>query len=483
MGTITQVLNGTTVYLSMVASKDDPDTPAKDGYTQGDAVTFRVWDLSALKEVSNALATYISGVGIFSPGTTSTFNLNASNTITEDIGLNSGWNIMSFAGEPDNMSLMSIVTTLKNAGTLVKIQDEKGNAIEQLPAPIGWVDNIGLMKVSEGYKIKVSANSTLSINGKPVILPYTIPLATGWNIMGYPSMSSQAAMAAFQSLINAGTLLKVQDEKGNAIEQLPAPIGWVDNIHTLAQGEGYKVKVTAATSITINNAGKGEYQDAEYGTIRPSHFRPVYNGNGLDQMNIYLQSPTVNGVGLKAGDEIGVYDGSICVGAMVIDNPDLTYYNIIASLDDPTTNDVDGFTEGNVFDLRLWDSQTGSEGKVKQEEYQKGYSKYFEKLGTSVLKVDFTKESSNVLGDAFPNPSSDKTTFTFQLAGELKARLEIYNIKGDLVKVLVDRQMPGGTHRIEWDNRLANGTSASSGIYFYRLKLNNFSQTKQLVIQ
>jgi uncharacterized protein YegP (UPF0339 family) len=151
---------------------------------------------------------------------------------------------------------MSIVTPLKNAGTLVKIQDEKGNAIEQLPAPIGWVDNIGLMKVSEGYKIKVSANTTLSITGKQVILPYTITLETGWNIMGYPSMTSQAAMAAFQPIIDAGMLLKVQDEKGNAIEQLPAPIGWVDNIHTLAPGEGYKIKVSAATSITINNSGR-----------------------------------------------------------------------------------------------------------------------------------------------------------------------------------------------------------------------------------
>jgi hypothetical protein len=151
-------------------------------------------------------------------------------------------------------------------------------------------------------------------------------------------------------------------------------------------------------------------------------------------------------------------------------------------VDDPTTKEADGFAEGNVFNLKVWDAQTGLEGKVKLEEYQKGYTKYFEKLGTSVLKVDFTKESFNVLGDAFPNPSRDKTTFTFQLARESKVRLEIYNIKGDLVKVLVDLQMPGGMHQIVWDNRSANGTKASSGIYFYRLKLNYFMQTKQLVV-
>ena len=171
MGTLTQVLTGST-YLSMVVSKDDPDTPSKDGYTPGNTISFKVWDSGAGKEVSNAQADYVSGSGIFSVGGTASFNLNAVTSITQDISLTAGWNIMSFAGEPDNMSLSSIVNSLKVAGTLVKIQDEKGSAIEQLPAPIGWVDNIGLMKVSEGYKIKVSANTTLSVTGKPVTLPY-----------------------------------------------------------------------------------------------------------------------------------------------------------------------------------------------------------------------------------------------------------------------------------------------------------------------
>ena len=113
---------------------------------------------------------------------------------------------------------------------------------------------------------------------------------------------------------------------------------------------------------------------------------------------------------------------------------------------------------------------------------QKGYNKVFEKLGTSVLTADFEKESYSVLGDAFPNPSTERTTFTFQLGMESQVRLEIYNIKGDLIKVLVDQKMPGGIHEIEWDNKSGNGVNVSSGIYFYRLKLKDFIQTKHLVI-
>ena len=165
MGTLAQVLTGST-YLSMVVSKDDPDTPSKDGYTPGNTISFKVWDSGAGKEFSDAQAAYVSGSGIFSVGGTALFNLNAVTSITQDISLTAGWNIMSFAGEPDNMSLSSIVNSLKVAGTLVKIQDEKGSAIEQLPSPIGWVDNIGLMKVSEGYKIKVSSNTDSESNRK-----------------------------------------------------------------------------------------------------------------------------------------------------------------------------------------------------------------------------------------------------------------------------------------------------------------------------
>jgi hypothetical protein len=80
------------------------------------------------------------------------------------------------------------------------------------------------------------------------------------------------------------------------------------------------------------------------------------------------------------------------------------------------------------------------------------------------------------------NPSTDNTTFTFQPGKESKVRLEIFNMEGDLIKVLVDQDMAGGMHKIDWDNRLTTGIRASTGVYIYRLKLNNFLQTKQLVI-
>lgn len=403
--------------------------------------------------------------------------------VTQDIFLTPGWNIFSFAVEPSEMNMMTILNPLITAGTLVKVQDEKGNALEQLPPPIGWINNIGLMAVTEGYKIRVTAATSLSVTGQPVILPYNIPFDAGWNIMGYPSMNSQAALTAFNPLITAGSLVKVQDEQGNAIEQLPPPIGWIDNIHYLNPGEGYKVRTNINTSLDINNSGKGEYPSAEAGLIQPSHFKLPYSGNGLDHMNIYIMNPTNAGNPLKAGDEIGVFDDSRCVGAAVVEDPALKYFMVRASLDDQDTPERDGFSEGGHLDLRLWDNQMGSERKASNVEIIKGYSNRFEKLGTSVLAVDFEILTENILGNAYPNPSAGTTTFTFHLTDESKVRLEILNVMGKLVKVIVDRNMPEGSHTVQWDNMSAEGSKAKAGIYFYRLRLNDFSQTKQLVIQ
>jgi uncharacterized protein (TIGR02145 family) len=482
MGVLTSVLTGSN-YLECTVSRDDPDTPAKDGYTSGNTVTFKVWDSSTGAEVSYVQAVYVSGAGIYAAGATATFNLSAITSVAQSTNLTSGWNILSFAVKPNNMSMMAIVSPLISAGILIKVQDEKGHAIERLPDPIGWVDNIGQMSLSEGYKIKVSTSTPFNFSGQPLSTQLNVSLDAGWNIIGYPFMISQPALAAFEPLISAGSLLKVQNEQGNAIEKLPDPIGWIDNIHNLLPGKGYKVKTIINTSLAINNAGKGDFQNYEAATIKPVHFKPVYPGNGLDHMNIYLKNSTLEGVGLKAGDEIGVFDGIHCVGAVVIEDPNLEFLTVMVSFDDPTTKEIDGFTEGNTIDLKLWDTQSGIERKSKSAELQKGYFNVFEKLGTTVLSVDFAKESFNVLGDAFPNPSNDKTTFTFQLATESQVQLGIYNINGSLIKLLIGQKMPAGTHRIVWDNRAANGTKASSGIYFYRLKLNDFLRTKQLVVR
>jgi flagellar hook assembly protein FlgD len=131
----------------------------------------------------------------------------------------------------------------------------------------------------------------------------------------------------------------------------------------------------------------------------------------------------------------------------------------------------------------LWDSRSGIERSIKETQYEKGYTNLFEKNGTTMLKADFEREGKTVLYDAWPNPSSRQTTFRFTLEAESDVTLELYNSRGNLVKVLVKGKLYGGDHSIEWNNSAGPGEKVAGGVYFYRLKSNNFNQTRKLVIR
>ena len=69
----------------------------------------------------------------------------------------------------------------------------------------------------------------------------------------------------------------------------------------------------------------------------------------------------------------------------------------------------------------------------------------------------------------FPNPFNPSTTISYNLPKTGPVRLDIYNIKGQLVKTLVNQTMLAGTHSVTWDGKDDNGKAASSGVYFYRI--------------
>lgn len=403
------------------------------------------------------------------------------NTAQQSITLLGGWNILSFAAMPSDMTMSSVVQPLISDEHLDKVQDQKGRAIEWLNENIGWVDEIGEMNPAEGYKIRVSENTSLSVAGQSVLLPFDILLESGWNIIGYPSMSLQSAASVLGSLIASGALLKVQDENGAAIEQM---IGgeWHFGFENFEPGEGYMIKTNTYALLTLTSGTKGKILDTDKTQIKPVHFTPSYSGNGLDHMNIYIEKPEAGKTRLSIGDEVALYDGDVCVGASVVSELAGRYISIITSFDDPVTMYKDGFDEGNAMSIRLWDAEAGEEIIIDKIEVIKGKGLTFERMGTLVLKAEFERAVESCLGNAYPNPSNDKTTFTFSLAEESYVHFEIFDLKGEKVKILVNQVLPAGNYEIEWDNKTESGNKVKGGAYFYSLRLNHFTNTKQLVV-
>ncbi|MBW6514552.1 MAG: T9SS type A sorting domain-containing protein [Candidatus Syntrophosphaera sp.] len=70
----------------------------------------------------------------------------------------------------------------------------------------------------------------------------------------------------------------------------------------------------------------------------------------------------------------------------------------------------------------------------------------------------------------YPNPFNPSTTISYSLPRASEIRLSVYNLKGQLVRTLVDGLKPSGAHQIVWDGEDRLGNSVSSGVYFIRLQ-------------
>ena len=83
----------------------------------------------------------------------------------------------------------------------------------------------------------------------------------------------------------------------------------------------------------------------------------------------------------------------------------------------------------------------------------------------------------------YPNPFNPTTNICFQLSETDKINLSIYNIKGRLIKRLINQKMKGGEHNVIWNGKDGNNKCCSSGIYLMNLKLNGKSRkTSKLIL-
>ena len=82
----------------------------------------------------------------------------------------------------------------------------------------------------------------------------------------------------------------------------------------------------------------------------------------------------------------------------------------------------------------------------------------------------------------YPNPFNSKTTISFSLPlYTQKAELKIYNIKGQLVRIL-DMDNKSGIGNLTWDGLDSFGKKVGSGIYFYKLTADKKEIVKKMVL-
>jgi hypothetical protein len=93
------------------------------------------------------------------------------------------------------------------------------------------------------------------------------------------------------------------------------------------------------------------------------------------------------------------------------------------------------------------------------------------------------------LSQNHPNPFNPSTNIPFTVHGSqftvhrpLPTTLKIYNIRGELVRTLVDELKEVGKYEIVWDGKDEGGNQVASGIYFYQLRIEGFCDTKKMIL-
>ena len=106
-------------------------------------------------------------------------------------------------------------------------------------------------------------------------------------------------------------------------------------------------------------------------------------------------------------------------------------------------------------------------------------------LGKLVPQVDVQPTAipaDFALGQNYPNPFNPSTVIEFSLPTPSRAEVKVFNILGQVVKELADRDFPAGHHQLIWDGTDAKGRAVPSGIYFYRVLNGNRAESKKMVL-
>ena len=256
--------------------------------------------------------------------------------------------------------------------------------------------------------------------------------------------------------------------------------------------------------ITIDNIGNTYITGAFQGTAT---FGPTtLTSNG--EFDIFIAKMDINGNWLWATQAGGVnWDGGYSITLGFAENIYITgFFSEIATFGSYSFTSYD--EEADIFVAKmdtegnwLWVTQAGETG------HDSGRSIVIDNTGNSIITGTFdgvaifgdfilnctdgdndifvaklgydTSIENNEINSLrneltnFPNPFNPSTTISFSILNDSNVELSIYNIKGQKIKTLINNEFTKGDHSIIWNGDDDDNKPVSSGVYLYKLKVND----------
>ncbi|MCD4828214.1 MAG: T9SS type A sorting domain-containing protein [Candidatus Cloacimonetes bacterium] len=348
------------------------------------------------------------------------------------------------------------------------------NAAEIIEDEWTYPDAVDVVPVN-GYKISVNSTIDMVKSGFLADPDTEIELTestTHW--VGYFIEESQKPLDALDGVLEFLSEIKHRDW---CLNKVPGG-SWIGDIGEYTLNYGDMVELTCDEACSFSWTDNLEPEDPK--TKGALCFFPV--DEDPDYIPIYLD---MNGYGDNLPQEIGMYADDELIGATVVENmgPQVNaYIDDIEDLEDKVVTFELYYGERSpvqVCDEYTVKSSATSVFVSTNRLFETESTYYQVNLGDG----SGTPDVPAVAGvSSFPNPFNPSTTIRCALPQDGNVSVRVYNARGQLVRTLVDGDMPAGYHEIVWDGRDNHGSAIGSGVYLCRLQTGSATLTHKLLL-
>ncbi|MGD8922207.1 MAG: T9SS type A sorting domain-containing protein, partial [Candidatus Zixiibacteriota bacterium] len=194
-------------------------------------------------------------------------------------------------------------------------------------------------------------------------------------------------------------------------------------------------------------------------------------------VNVYSANLTLDGAAVLPGADIAAYstEGKKIGGFTVTESGKFGFMPVYA--DDANNSGVTGLKKGDQFYLTVNGAET-------TERYTWTTNGDRIEVGalTSKTASDNTLPTTYSLAQNYPNPFNPTTNISFTMPVTAKATITVYNVLGKVVAVPFDGMATAGENVVTWNGRDMNGDQVASGVYFYRLSTDKYTETRKMML-